>query len=98
MAEDTEQQLKALATQVEQLYKHGDREQALSLAQAAYNLTQALPDPDSVTAAMHSLGTYYRAMGLYGQALPLVHQALALRYQVLGLAHPLVAQSMRPLR
>src|SRR5207248_1492054 len=58
---------------------------------------QALPDPGSVAAAMHSLGECYRAMGLYEQALPLVHQALALRYEVLGLEHPLVAASMHTL-
>ena len=99
MAEDVEQQLRDLATQVEQLVKHGDKEQALSLAQAAYDLSQHLPHPAplSVAASLHILGECYRAMGLYEQALPLVHQALTLRHEVLDLSHPLVAASMHTL-
>jgi len=96
MAEDLEQRLKALVTQVAQRYKDNDDAQALALAQVAYELSQSHTHTDalSVATSLHTLGEYYRAQQVYEQALPLVHRALTLRHQELGLTHPLVAASL----
>ena len=99
MAEDLEQQLEALATQVVQCYQHGDYAQALALAQEAYELSRNLPDPEHplVATSLNNLATLYHAMGDYAAAQPLLEQALELRRRVLGPDHPDVAPSLNNL-
>src|SRR5438132_10536789 len=99
MAENLEQQIEALGTQVVQLYEQGDYEQALALAQEAYDLSQKLPAPEHplLATAMNNLGFLYDAMGSSAQARPLYEQALAMRQRLLGPEHPDVALSMRNL-
>lgn len=70
MAENLEQQLKALETQVEQCYKQGDYTQALALAQEAYDLSRKFPDPEHPLSAghMNGLAVVHQAMGNYATA------------------------------
>ena len=79
MAENLEQQIEALETQIEQFYGQGDYEQALSLAQEAYDLSRKLPDPEHplLATALNNLEVVHQAMESYAQALPLLEQAVA---------------------
>jgi len=91
--------LDRLNARVVELYRQGEVEQALPLAERAVVITRNLygdEHPDTAT-SLASLAVLYRLKGDYAQAEPLHRRALAIYEKALGPEHPDTATSLNDL-
>ena len=89
-AQDARGQWQALNQDVVRGYQEGHYQDAIALAERAYQLAQQAfgpRDPDTLI-SMNNLAFLYESQGRYGEAEPLYAEALALRRAVLGKQHP----------
>jgi CHAT domain-containing protein/tetratricopeptide (TPR) repeat protein len=84
-----------LNRQVEQLYREGKYEDAISLAQHVLELAkQRGPDHPDVASSLNSLAELFRKQGRFAEAEPLHRQALSIRERMLRPNHPDIDMSL----
>ncbi len=90
---------KRLNQEVEELYRAGQYDRAVTVAQAALEAAEknAGPDHPNVATSLNNLAGLYKAQGDYAKAEPLFKRSLAIREKALGPDHPDVAVSLENL-
>ena len=89
----------ALNTKVDELYRAGKYAEALPFAQRSLEIAEKTfgRNDAAVTIPLVNLGTLYRQQGRYADAEPLLKRALTIREKGLGPDHPYVASSLNSL-
>ena len=88
-----------LNQEVMELYRTGQYDRALKVAEAALRVAEQNVGPDhpDVAASLNNLAELYRIQGDYAKAEPLHKRALAITEKALGPDHPDVATSLENL-